>query len=125
MINRLVFYAINVGILISATDLVVLALSSSGPHFSTVNLYYLALFEIVGNLYANSLLASLNARTSLRQQADAEYLSSFNVGTTLQSMQQSGTITKTSITPDSRPENEQKLGTGVSATTDTVLAAIV
>ncbi|KAF8881873.1 hypothetical protein BD779DRAFT_1675215 [Infundibulicybe gibba] len=96
IINRLVFYAINrhgsrVLVLVSGFH------SSAGPHLGRVNLYYLALFEIVGNLYANSLLASLNARTGFRQQANVEYLSSFN----FEAAHQSGTLTKASTTPGS------------------------
>ncbi|KAF8881872.1 hypothetical protein BD779DRAFT_986358 [Infundibulicybe gibba] len=88
VINQLIFYAINIGALISAVDLVVLGLSSAELH----NLYYLALFEIVGNLYANSLLASLNARMSLRQANNEYYLPSLNI--TSQTTQQSTALTK-------------------------------
>ncbi|KAF8881879.1 hypothetical protein BD779DRAFT_1675220 [Infundibulicybe gibba] len=124
IVDRLVFYAINVGILISAADLVVLALSSI--HLRIVNLYYLALFEIVGNLYANSLVASLNARTGLRQQANVEYLSSFGVGAIPHSTQQISTLTKAPATPESGPDSEQKLSAGVSdlATTHDMVSTV-
>ncbi|KAF9069354.1 hypothetical protein BDP27DRAFT_1325740 [Rhodocollybia butyracea] len=64
MINRLMFYLINVGAVTSLTDIVTLVLSDVLIHPS--NLKFYALFEVVGNLYANSLLATLNARDSLR-----------------------------------------------------------
>ncbi|KAF8881881.1 hypothetical protein BD779DRAFT_1788100 [Infundibulicybe gibba] len=99
VVNRLIFYAINVGALISAVDLVVLGLSSA----KLDNLYYLGLFETVGNLYANSLLASLNARMSLRQ---ADNLSSFNAAS--QAIHQNTALTKASIalsmSPVQQPE---------------------
>ncbi|KAF8881867.1 hypothetical protein BD779DRAFT_1675210 [Infundibulicybe gibba] len=74
IVGRLIFYAINIGVLTSAGDLVVLALCAS----QIPNLYYLALFEIVGNLYANSALASLNARTTLRDTTQEPFVSSIH-----------------------------------------------
>ncbi|ETW79542.1 hypothetical protein HETIRDRAFT_428047 [Heterobasidion irregulare TC 32-1] len=58
--NHLIFYAINIGVITSAADIVVLS-SIKGQ-----GLWYFAIYEIVGGFYANSLLASLNARKSIR-----------------------------------------------------------
>ncbi|KAH8107513.1 hypothetical protein DFH11DRAFT_1636363 [Phellopilus nigrolimitatus] len=59
LINRLIFFAINIGILTSLTDVAVLSCSSAlkGP-----SLAYLSVYEVVSKLYANSLLATLNIR---------------------------------------------------------------
>ncbi|KAH8108806.1 hypothetical protein DFH11DRAFT_1731650 [Phellopilus nigrolimitatus] len=59
LINRLIFFAINIGMLTSLTDVAVLSCSSAlkGP-----SLAYLSIYEIVSKLYANSLLATLNMR---------------------------------------------------------------
>ncbi|KAF8989896.1 hypothetical protein BDQ17DRAFT_1434157 [Cyathus striatus] len=76
LINRLIFYAINIGLLTSVTDIVVLVLNT--VHFKARNLYYLAMFQVVGNLYANSFLASLNSRASIRdKKAHDVHMSTF------------------------------------------------
>lgn len=67
VINRLIFYAINVGMITSMADVVVLILSSiSRKVWTHEGLYYFAIYEIVGGFYVNSLLATLNARKGLR-----------------------------------------------------------
>jgi len=69
IINYIVFYTINMGLITSMTDVVVLGLSlwnSAKPQ-----LYFLALFQVLGNLYAISLLASLNSRMSIRESSTA------------------------------------------------------
>ncbi|KAF8881865.1 hypothetical protein BD779DRAFT_1675209 [Infundibulicybe gibba] len=88
IVGRLIFYAINIGVLTSAGDLVVLALCAS----QIPNLYYLAIFEIVGNLYANSVLASLNARTTLRDTTQPFVSSIHVVGGFKDSTTQNGTF---------------------------------
>ncbi|KAL0960910.1 hypothetical protein HGRIS_005919 [Hohenbuehelia grisea] len=55
-------YAINNGILTSALFLVVSILASANPD----NYIFFALYMIIGNLYANSALATLNIRNSLK-----------------------------------------------------------
>ncbi|KAJ4466296.1 hypothetical protein J3R30DRAFT_3589630 [Lentinula aciculospora] len=69
MINRLIFYLINVGIVTSVGDIAVLTLSDINT--ATPSLKYYALYEVVGNFYANSLLATFNTRDSLRNIHDA------------------------------------------------------
>ncbi|KAJ3925223.1 MAG: hypothetical protein NXY57DRAFT_1032451 [Lentinula lateritia] len=56
MMNRLIFYLINIGIVTSVGDIVVLILSNI--HTASPTLKYYALYEVVGNFYANSLLAT-------------------------------------------------------------------
>jgi len=56
LISHIVFYTVNMGLITSMTDIVILVLSLWNrpiPH-----LYDLAIYHVVGNLYANSLLAS-------------------------------------------------------------------
>ncbi|KAF8881868.1 hypothetical protein BD779DRAFT_986110 [Infundibulicybe gibba] len=88
IVGRLIFYAINIGVLTSAGDLVVLALCAS----QIPNLYYLALFEIVGNLYANSVLASLNARTTFRDTTQEPFVPSIHVVGGFKNSTQNGTL---------------------------------
>jgi len=61
LINKLMAYAINNGILTSVFDIIVLIYVTTQPH----NLIFLAVFQIVGNLYTNSMMATLNSRISL------------------------------------------------------------
>ncbi|KDR69549.1 hypothetical protein GALMADRAFT_145303 [Galerina marginata CBS 339.88] len=61
LINKLMAYAINNGILTSFFDIIVLTFVVVEPD----NLVFLAIFQIVGNLYTNSMMATLNARQSL------------------------------------------------------------
>ncbi|ESK94546.1 hypothetical protein Moror_8013 [Moniliophthora roreri MCA 2997] len=58
MIDRIIFFAINNGILTSAISIIVLILSI----YQRSNLLYFSIFQVNGNLYANSLLATLNFR---------------------------------------------------------------
>ncbi|KAF8496106.1 hypothetical protein JB92DRAFT_2991562 [Gautieria morchelliformis] len=64
LINRLMVYSVNVGILTSLSDIAVLVLSDGPLHGG---LQYYAMYEVVGNFYANSLLGTLNARESVRK----------------------------------------------------------
>ncbi|KAM5541049.1 hypothetical protein V8D89_005360 [Ganoderma adspersum] len=65
--NQLIFWAVNIGVLTSIFDVLVLAWSEA-----TSNLIFLAIYTIVGNLYSNSLLATLNIREYARTQVLAE-----------------------------------------------------
>ncbi|KAF8960009.1 hypothetical protein BDZ97DRAFT_2060841 [Flammula alnicola] len=61
LINRLVVYAINNGTVTSVADILCLI-------FGTVqgnNLIYLSIYQCIGNLYTNSMLATLNSRHSV------------------------------------------------------------
>jgi len=61
LMQILILYSINFGLLISMTDLVVLIISN--VKWLTINLYQVSLFEVIGALYANTMLASLNSRS--------------------------------------------------------------
>ncbi|KDR69561.1 hypothetical protein GALMADRAFT_145313 [Galerina marginata CBS 339.88] len=61
LINKLMAYAINNGILTSLFDIIVLTFDTVEPN----NLIFLAIFQVVGNLYTNSMMATLNSRHSL------------------------------------------------------------
>ncbi|KAF8496107.1 hypothetical protein JB92DRAFT_82295 [Gautieria morchelliformis] len=74
IINRLMFYAVNVGVIMTLGDIAVLILSLD----DTKGLQYFAVYEVVGNLYANSLLATLNARDSVRKLRPGFRMSSFD-----------------------------------------------
>ncbi|EAU85428.2 hypothetical protein CC1G_12567 [Coprinopsis cinerea okayama7 len=81
MINRLMVFSINRCVLICVVAIVELVVFIAKPH----SLYVFAVDFIVGKLYANSLLASLNSRMALRQgrnEIDSTDIStSFNLAT--------------------------------------------
>ncbi|KAK0200034.1 hypothetical protein DFS33DRAFT_213487 [Desarmillaria ectypa] len=58
IINRLMVYAVHNGLLTAVADILVIAFNTAYPS----NLIYLAVYQVVANLYSNSLLATLNAR---------------------------------------------------------------
>ncbi|KAJ3569455.1 hypothetical protein NP233_g5037 [Leucocoprinus birnbaumii] len=70
LLRKLIFYAVNMGLLTSLADVVVLILSN--VPWPSLNFYQLAVFEVVGNLYANSLLACLNARDMVSEELELE-----------------------------------------------------
>ncbi|EGO00139.1 hypothetical protein SERLA73DRAFT_72878 [Serpula lacrymans var. lacrymans S7.3] len=63
IVSRIISYIISSGVLTSVTDVAILVCFVAMPN----NLVYLALYQFINNLYANSLLATLNARESLRE----------------------------------------------------------
>jgi len=58
LVNQLLAYTINNGILTSAFDIVTLVFVTTEVN----NLIFLAVFQVVGNLYTNSMMATLNSR---------------------------------------------------------------
>ncbi|PBK81734.1 hypothetical protein ARMGADRAFT_1090973 [Armillaria gallica] len=75
IINKLIFYAINNGLLTGQSHSILLCLLTNDVHFSVTdllvivfnqvypsNLVYLSLYQVVANLYSNSFLATLNSR---------------------------------------------------------------
>ncbi|KAH9935962.1 uncharacterized protein BXZ73DRAFT_100434 [Epithele typhae] len=74
IINLLMFYAIQVGAITVLADVAVIILNH---YIDRVGFAYIGVYAVIGNLYANSLLASLNARTALKS----------NLSTVLSSMQ--------------------------------------
>jgi len=68
LINKLMAYVINNVILTSVFDIIDLIFVIT----EIDNLIFLAIFQIVGNLYTNSMLATLNSRQSLHQASHAK-----------------------------------------------------
>ncbi|KAF4580517.1 hypothetical protein EYR38_003115 [Pleurotus pulmonarius] len=66
LINKLIFWAVNVGILTSIADFTVMALIATQPQH-TKNMTFVAVYEIISNLYAASMLATLNIRQFTRE----------------------------------------------------------
>ncbi|KAH7911463.1 hypothetical protein BJ138DRAFT_1113182 [Hygrophoropsis aurantiaca] len=62
LVNTLIIYAINRCLLTSIVATVEVIVFAVSPH----SLWFLAIDFVIGKLYANSLLASLNSRSSLR-----------------------------------------------------------
>ncbi|KAF9475340.1 hypothetical protein BDN70DRAFT_254416 [Pholiota conissans] len=65
IIDKLMIYAINNGILTSITGIVALAFVFAFPN----DLYSVAIAQIIGNLYSNSLMATLNSRNKTKESA--------------------------------------------------------
>jgi len=63
LINKLMVYAINNGILTSVFDIIVLIFVTTEPD----NLIFFAFSQVLGNLYTNSMMATLNSRRSFAQ----------------------------------------------------------
>ncbi|KAI0337304.1 hypothetical protein BDW22DRAFT_1433455 [Trametopsis cervina] len=63
IVKTLIFYSVQAGMLTVLAEIAVLALNH---YVNRIGFEYLGVHSVVGNLYANSLLASLNARGSLR-----------------------------------------------------------
>ncbi|KAJ7806155.1 hypothetical protein B0H14DRAFT_2876759 [Mycena olivaceomarginata] len=72
LINRLLVYTINNGILTSIFDIITLVFVTA----EVDNLIYLAVFQVVGNLYTNSMMATLNSRKPTMLTAEDVNLSS-------------------------------------------------
>ncbi|KIJ64218.1 hypothetical protein HYDPIDRAFT_28656 [Hydnomerulius pinastri MD-312] len=62
LVNTLIIYAINRCLLTSAVAVAEVIMFAISPH----SLWFLAIDFVIGKLYANSFLASLNSRSSLR-----------------------------------------------------------
>ncbi|KAF7349977.1 hypothetical protein MVEN_01298900 [Mycena venus] len=66
LINRLIAYIISTGMLTSVVDIITLGTFLGMPN----NFVYLCFLNFITRLYANSMLALLNARASLRSRAN-------------------------------------------------------
>jgi len=62
LLNRLIAYIVSTGLLTTVVDIIILATFLAMPD----NLVYLCFLNFINNFYANSMLALLNARSSLR-----------------------------------------------------------
>ncbi|KAI0311299.1 hypothetical protein OF83DRAFT_770714 [Amylostereum chailletii] len=63
LVNKIVLYSIATGAITSVFDILILVCYLAMPN----NLVYLCMFNFINNLYANSLLAMLNARDSFNK----------------------------------------------------------
>lgn len=71
VVNRIIALIVNNGILLSGSDVVIVILVSIMSH----NFIYMGVFQVVGNLYVNAVLATLNARNHLRAHQKQKELS--------------------------------------------------
>ncbi|KAI0637763.1 hypothetical protein C8Q77DRAFT_1214782 [Trametes polyzona] len=92
LINRLMVFAVNTGLLTSVCACLSLITIVALPD----TFIYICFFFLVGRLYSNSLMATLNARKSLR---DA---STNDVSVSLRDMQPAASTNLTNISPYSR-----------------------
>lgn len=107
LINKLIFWAVNIGLLTSITDFVVLMVSELMD-----NLIFLAIYQIISNLYAASMLATLNLRPFSRDHVLDEHgtvleLGSFHASAPASSkINKSGTlVTRHTVTTSSNDIN--------------------
>ncbi|KAI0766216.1 hypothetical protein BD413DRAFT_615364 [Trametes elegans] len=77
LVNRIITYSVMTGAVTSVIDLAILICFITMPN----NLVYLGLYDFAPNLYANSLLAMLNARDALQKMAAASTTGSALTGT--------------------------------------------
>lgn len=66
MINKLILFVVNTGVLTSCCALASLLVLAASP----LTLIYAPLYFCLGRLYTNSLLATLNARDSIKKQSE-------------------------------------------------------
>ncbi|KDR70469.1 hypothetical protein GALMADRAFT_144753 [Galerina marginata CBS 339.88] len=72
LINRLMMYTINCGVLTSILDIVTLALLIARP----MDLLFFAVSQVLATVYSNSLLATLNSRKRLKPNEESNGVSS-------------------------------------------------
>ncbi|KAF9445484.1 hypothetical protein P691DRAFT_777531 [Macrolepiota fuliginosa MF-IS2] len=111
-ISKLVFYTINIGLLVGLADLITLVLLN--VKFKSLNLYQLMSYEIIGNLYANTLLACLNMRSApssleLSELAKSQHYSSMPYDRALISPRRTGSSQPSSIRHD-RDSDRSNIG---------------
>ncbi|KAF8649291.1 hypothetical protein AX16_005895 [Volvariella volvacea WC 439] len=86
MINKLILFAVNTGVLTSLCAIASLvSIVVAGNTF-----FYIAFFFCIGRLYTNSLLATLNARKMIRGAADGIHSTSDNVSLSLREFPKNG-----------------------------------
>ncbi|KAI0676815.1 hypothetical protein C8Q78DRAFT_1073593 [Trametes maxima] len=96
LINRLMVFAVNTGLLTSVCACLSLITILSLPD----TFIYITFFFLVGRLYCNSLMATLNARKSLRE------ASGNDVSVSLRDMQPAASTNLTNISPYSQRRTE-------------------
>ncbi|KAI0352113.1 hypothetical protein OH77DRAFT_1428888 [Trametes cingulata] len=78
LVNRIIAYSVMTGALTSIIDIVILTCFVTMPD----SLVYLAIYDLLPNLYANSLLAMLNAREALYKMSIVSTAATLPSGTT-------------------------------------------
>ncbi|KAF9459322.1 hypothetical protein BDZ94DRAFT_1300644 [Collybia nuda] len=71
LVNRLILHAVSNGILTSVLDVLVFIFALLYPQ----NMIYIALYQVISNLYVNSVLATLNSRQSMARAGDVTKIS--------------------------------------------------
>jgi hypothetical protein len=95
MINKLIVFAVNTGVLTSLCAIAsLISITVAGDTF-----LYIAFFFCLGRLYTNCLLANLNARKKIRDAGDNIYTTSDNFSLSLTGLSTSGAMAWT------RPKN--------------------
>ncbi|PBK71169.1 hypothetical protein ARMSODRAFT_65716 [Armillaria solidipes] len=116
IINKLIIYAINNGLLTGVTDLLIIVFNRVYPG----NLVYLSLYQVVANLYSNSFLATLNSRkptkmTHIGNKSSAEdnivRINNFNLN--MSPLREPSRISSGAV-------NMQHIGIHITRTTDTI-----
>ncbi|KAJ3513803.1 hypothetical protein NLJ89_g2747 [Agrocybe chaxingu] len=88
MINKLILFAVNTGVLTSLCAIAsLISIVVVGDTF-----LYIAFFFCIGRLYTNSLLATLNARKMIRGSADGVHSTSENLTLSLREFPKTGTM---------------------------------
>ncbi|GLB41510.1 hypothetical protein LshimejAT787_1001100 [Lyophyllum shimeji] len=88
MINKLILFAVNTGVLTSLCAVAsLISIVVAGDTF-----LYIAFFFCIGRLYSNSLLATLNARKMIRGAADGIHSTSDNLSLSLRDFPKNGTV---------------------------------
>ncbi|KAI0366389.1 hypothetical protein BV20DRAFT_653179 [Pilatotrama ljubarskyi] len=106
LINRLMVFAVNTGLLTSVCACLSLITILSLPN----TFVYICFFFLVGRLYSNSLMATLNARKSLREASSGE------LSVSLRDMQPAASANLTNLT-NIAPYNRR--GEGIAIRIDT------
>ncbi|KAG6833998.1 hypothetical protein H0H93_012676, partial [Arthromyces matolae] len=101
MINKLILFAVNTGVLTSLCAVgSLISIVVAGQTF-----LYIAFFFCIGRLYSNSLLATLNARKMIRGSTDGIHSTSENFSLSLRELPKNGTIRGDIHTYYQRPTN--------------------
>jgi len=107
LINKLITHAVNNGVLTSVASIVILILAAT-----EVNLIFFAIFQIVGSLYTNPMMANLNSRQSLDKACHPVLSMSSQATQAIAFKVQGPSLTSTTQSEDSRFNVENK-GVGI------------
>lgn len=100
MINRLILFTVNTGLLTSLCALASLISITAAP----TTFLYIPFFFCIGRLYTNSLLATLNARKMIRKSADGIHTSGDAGSYSLSNIQKQG-VSGVNTSASKKPTN--------------------